>query len=497
MNPSAANGEGAAGRPGSVVLLLCNTSAQNWAADTVVLKARGWAREGGKVILADFDFEDPRLHRRLSTENREGVSDFFLYGASLDRIAQWVEEDAFVLLPAGTYTAEIDEIYRSDRWQGLVASVQEEGATLVVVAPLGGIDLDAVSRWTRDLILIGSEPDPDLERLLDRVGMRVTEVIESPAARAPLPLGDADTGAAATARPGEGGGAPIASPPPPVTPAPAPSAGPATVGVPPGPADDGNKPVIVHRAPESELELPPPVRRKQPARRTSTALLWVLFLLILAATAAYLLATLRPDLIERALPDRGTPLSVEGEEVTANPTVEPLAELLPYSVHVNAFASLDAAREQAMAEGDRITAIPFFVSPQEIQGTLYYRVLSGLAADTTAAVAMRDQLAEAGAIGENDPVSALGIIQFTPLAFDLGLYPSEEEASARVDSLDSQQIPAYAAPIEYSDGSRRWQLYGGAYLDSTSANAMREMLNAAGIEAPLTARTGSPATPSE
>jgi hypothetical protein len=57
-----------------------------------------------------------------------------------------------------------------------------------------------------------------------------------------------------------------------------------------------------------------------------------------------------------------------------------------------------------------------------------------------------------------------------------------------------QQIPSYVAVVPYSDGSRRWQVYGGAYRDRESAAGMRTMLESAGLETRLIARTGVPAT---
>lgn len=456
---------------GTVLVLLAGDADRRWAADVAVDLSAQWAAQGRRIVLADLHLENPVLHLGLDVPNLEGVVDIFLYGASLSRIAKPVRNGSFYLIPAGTYAPDLEEIYRHPRWKKLVAGFRDTDATLILFAPAESVDLEALARWSSDAIILGTEASGNLRARLEGLSFRVLKAIDGD---------DGGVGAPAAA---------IAAP----TPAPTRSDPEPEGDSPTGPVPERPPVTQVHRPPESELELPPPpVRRRRP-RRTTSILLWVLFVVILLGTAAYLVAMLRPDLLQRLV--GGSPAAVTAvvEEPAAAPAPTRTGELLPYSVQVRAFPSLNAALEELAADQARLDSVPFFISPEEIQGIVYYRILSGLATDTASAIRLRDRLVEIGAIDEEDAAGTWSLIQFTPLAFDLGEYASPTAAAARADSLIELEIPTYPATVEYSDGSRRWQLYAGAYPDSASSLRMREMLTAAGVEAPLSARTGQPA----
>jgi hypothetical protein len=216
--------------------------------------------------------------------------------------------------------------------------------------------------------------------------------------------------------------------------------------------------------------------------------------LVVLAAIGYVVATLRPDLLPGNL--RPTPVQETPSPTAEAPVPEPsrMGEILPYSVLVRAFTSLEAAQEEAVMEQQRLGSVPVFISPEEIQGIVYYKILAGLSTDTLAATRLRERLVEAGTIEPEDATASWSLLQFAPLAFDLGEFASEEEATAWADSLLTREIPAYPVAVPYSDGSQRWQLFGGAYRDSASASSMRQMVQAAGLNPHLTARTGLPAT---
>lgn len=459
-------------RDTTVVLLLPTSSAEaRWAANTATALCARWATDGQRVVLADLSLEDPILHGGLDVANLEGLVDIFLYGASLSRIAQPVRDGAFYLIPAGTYAPDGEEIYGHPRWKKLVAGFRETDATLALFVP-PGTNVSALAKWVDDVVVLGPDPAGSLPAEMDRLGLRILATLggAAPATYAlepdpddveahPTPMEEFESVSAERERA-------------------------AAVG---GPS------VPVHRAPDSELELPPPPLRHRHERRTSRTLLWLLLLVILAGLAGYYFATMRPDLLRRLLPTESTGIVATSEAaVQTSTTVEALSELLPYSVQVRAYTTLDAAREQMEESQQDLDSVAFFVSPEEIQGILYFRILSGLAADTAAATSLRDRLVDAGAIEEEDATGSLSLVQFTPLAFELGEFETPSAAAGRADELWSLQIPTYPAAIDYSDGSTRWRLYAGAYADSASASGLREMLETAGIEPVLTARTGSP-----
>ena len=238
------------------------------------------------------------------------------------------------------------------------------------------------------------------------------------------------------------------------------------------------------------------MRRQPEGRRGLVAFLWFLLAIGLLAAAGFAMSRLRPDLLPwvNAAEPPSVLAPIGAEPATPEPNAATAAgEPLPYSVQVKAFTSLAAALEQVTAERRRFTEAPLFISPEEIQGILYYRILAGLAQDTVGAVRVRERLVAAGSVDPEDAAGTWSLIQYTPLAFELGEFDSPESASAAADSLRTHEIPAYPVALPYSDGSRRWKLYGGAFRDSTAAEKMRQMLEAAGFQPRLVSREGASA----
>ena len=165
---------------------------------------------------------------------------------------------------------------------------------------------------------------------------------------------------------------------------------------------------------------------------------------------------------------------------------------LPYSVHVAGFTSWDEASELASSVSRRFSEAQFFVVPELRQGVTYWMVMAGMAGDTTAVRALRDRLVAEDVADEESVGGRYDLIQHRPLAYELGEYPTAGQARARADSLTGRAIPAYVAPVPYSDGSERWKVYAGAYRDSASSAPMRQLLTGASLSPKLVERTGRP-----
>ncbi|HEV2130037.1 MAG TPA: SPOR domain-containing protein, partial [Longimicrobiaceae bacterium] len=233
-------------------------------------------------------------------------------------------------------------------------------------------------------------------------------------------------------------------------------------------------------------------------RRTWTIALWVVLATLGLAAAGYLTVLYRPDLFggvtNRGAGAGNVELASAGTGISAppSPPATRAGTELAYAVQLMAFRSHGAAREQVAAEERRLGDQPVYISPELIQGILYYRVLAGMPADSAAALRLRQRLLDAGAIDAEDAAGALDLIQYAPLTFQLGEFSTRRAALARADSLVQLGIPSYPAAVPYSDGSERWRLYGGAFRDSLHAEGMRELLSQAGLEPPLVARRGKP-----
>ena len=123
------------GRCPLLVLLATPDADPDWAVRSAVALARQWAERGERVFLADLAFDRPRLHETLALPNAEGMSDLFLYGASLKRIARPAPE-GFFFASAGTPIADTARVTGSPRWALLTQGFAKAGAHLVVYLPV-------------------------------------------------------------------------------------------------------------------------------------------------------------------------------------------------------------------------------------------------------------------------------------------------------------------------------------------------------------------------
>lgn len=430
----------AAGEAGTVVLLLVGEVDARWAAEAAVGLAGAWARGGARVVLADLHLEEPVLHAVTGTENVQGIVDVLVYGASVGTTARPVPGQSFYLIPAGTYEPDVASIYTNPRWTKLVAGFRDANASLVLFAAGAEPELSEIADRVDRVILLGPPGEAPAVRELGARGVQPDTLLV-----------------------------------PPTRPA---SAGTSEQTL---PEDDTEKLLA------KEMMIPPePRRQAQPAGKHIGTILTVVLAAAVFAIGGFALARSRPDLVPWAgaagAAPREPPVVQDARERPS-----PMGAPLPYSVSGWAFMTLGAAQAHAAEERTRFTAAPFFVSPEEIQGVLYYKVLAGAVVDTAAASRLREQLVESGTV---EPTES--IIQFAPLAFDLGEFTRESEAAERRDSLAAEDLPTYTVPVPYSDGTKRWKLYGGAYRDSVSAEAMRRQLAEAGVASRLVARIGDP-----
>ena len=97
-----------------------------------VARAQGQHR---RVAVADLIGEAPAIEALLTSDDPHGISDSFLYGVSLNKIAQRMAgADHVFLMPSGTEAVAHAAVYANDRWRRLAAGFFQVGALLVVVA---------------------------------------------------------------------------------------------------------------------------------------------------------------------------------------------------------------------------------------------------------------------------------------------------------------------------------------------------------------------------
>jgi hypothetical protein len=438
---------------GSAVLLLVGSVDRAWAAQTAVDLCTEWAANGRRVVLADMHLEHPILHDLLNVENSEGVVDIFLYGASIARSARPVVGRGFYLITAGTYEVDIESIYRHPRWAKLTTGFRDANASLVLFAPAETVDLEAIAPWLGQVVLLGAPAGGVLPADLESGSPAISRMLIPRDYE--MPEREMIGGGVAGAGAGE--------------------------------------------EPDVELFLPPAQQRsKERTRRGATVAITILVLIALLAAAGFALARYRPELVPWLAPGGGAgELGAGTARSTAGPAARRAGETVPFAVLVKSFASLSAAQQQVEVEQRRFSDTPFYISPEDDSGILYYKVYAGLLRDTASAGRLRERLLQAGSVDVDDTLGALSLIHRAHLSFDLGEFDSRDSAAAVRDSLSSREIPTYAVPMPYEDGIRRWQLYGGAYRDSATADAMRRRLTGAGIDPRLVLRVGEPAPGTE
>ena len=435
------------------MLLLVGMAERAWAARTAVELSDAWAAGGHRVVLADFHLDAPALDAELGGQGFEGVVDLFMYGASVGRCARRVDDREFQFIPTGTYTPDLEAVFRHPRWSKLVNGFRQSRATLVLFVPANAADLGALATWVDSVILLGAHPERGPLEPLYRVGAGIRGVIVPPAGESFVPR------------------------PPPDLPPPA-------LRYP----DFARSP-----ADHEDLHLPPPPPRvPHRGHRLAVMLLWALLglaLLIAVGYAAFALASAvgtQPEPADTA---------AAGAAAAVASTGRPLGQPLPYSVRVVAFGAFEAARERARELAARVPGVLFYVTPENVQGITYYKVMAGTLSSEEGARRLRDRLLEEEIIDRADAVGESSLVQELPFSVVVGEREFRGAARAAVDSLLERNVPAYHLAVPHSDGSLRWYLYAGAFADTSGAGRLREQFTGIGLEPRVTSRFGAPASP--
>lgn len=146
-----------------------------WAEHAVLSLARAWSSAGQRVMLVDGALQEPALHTAAGVPNAEGLSDATLFGASVGRVTQQVDDGAFLLIPAGTAIADTNEVVRSRRWDQLSRGFVEAGVTLGVFLRDGDSGTAAFLGSASEIVVLSGRADApptavrDLEPLVSLV----------------------------------------------------------------------------------------------------------------------------------------------------------------------------------------------------------------------------------------------------------------------------------------------------------------------------------------
>jgi len=182
------------GGEGRIVVLAATPFAQaeGWASRAVVAIAKGWAQEKLRIFLMDLGLDAPSLHKAVGSLNREGVSDAFLYGASVQRIAQPALDDAIFFAPAGTATTDPEQILGHPRWDDLAGGFSEADATLLLFLPTDIPGADKILNRATDVLFLAGQGE-SAESHLGPASVKVVGMfgpMGSPSEETEEPMGD-------------------------------------------------------------------------------------------------------------------------------------------------------------------------------------------------------------------------------------------------------------------------------------------------------------------
>lgn len=422
--------------PDTHLLLIVAPDAGDAGVRTAIGLAEARAADGYQTVLADAGLGDPRLHRSLDVPNLEGLADIFEFGASVGRVMIRPDTRRFDFIPAGAYVPEPEAVLSSDRWDRIAEELAAESAVMLIFVPADTPGLEALSRRAGQAILVGDARSVERSAEALDPACEVVAVVEPVTAMVPRRLA-AEAGEARDLD--------------------------ATIFDVP----DLTEPVVF---------------RSDRRRRRLTPLLAVLLVVVLAVAGwyGYRWYTATPTPAPQPEPTAPAPQPA--------PEPRPVETPIGFSVAVEAHQDLDAARERLVRLRRAEPDIGFYLAPVSVNGSLFYRVLAGPVTDREAGMALMQRLVDGGHKTAFDSWA----VRPTTYAFHLGEFDSRSEAEARAEELDAREIPGYVIPIQYDPGEPRYRVYGGAFESQAASSVMAEMLDEAGVDAPLVERVGEP-----
>src|SRR5690606_38446397 len=136
------------------------------------------------------------LLEKLHVPDAEGMTDVFLYGASLRRVAR-AAEGGFFFAPAGTPAVDASGVFGSPRWALLPQGFQQAAAHMVVLLSSGDPGFEGVLGHADRVVILSrpSEGDALMERLL-AAGQRIDACLRPEGEPVPEEEGGAPAAAA-------------------------------------------------------------------------------------------------------------------------------------------------------------------------------------------------------------------------------------------------------------------------------------------------------------
>ena len=499
-----------------VLLLAVGPLAQRggWAAEACINIAEAFVATGQRVVVADLSLDRPELHERLGGDNTEGLTDVFLFGASVEHVTRMLPAHSFELIPAAAFTPDSEEILTHRRWSVVFEEFAAAKTRLLLYLPVTVDGTGALSdrvghtivlsdRWETAAVRSALSEDADIMALLvppaDDVAAAapgVADAADEPEAPAAAPrMADGEfekiripkdsarealiADLRARQRAALQAPAPTIAPLPEEVDIPRERAAPAvrSTGFPPP------------KASISEPGFASTVRERPRRRVLLPALLVVLFVSSAAAGWHYWRGG---SIAGFERPERGsnTQAPTRPRALAPTPAAEPpmpAGRPLPYSVAIAVYQLLNQAQERVDQLQRQESSLQFFIAPTLVQGSMMYRVMAGPLPDSAAAAAVRDTLVAR----RIKTMTLASDLLAAPYAFLIGTFARRNEAQAKAAEIARRGIPTYIVPVGDAAGIATYRVYAGAFSGQGDAEFFREMLKSASLPDSLVERTGS------
>ena len=114
-----------------------------------------------RVAVGDLIGDVAPLRELVTDDDPHGITDAFLYGVSLNKIARQIDTVGNLhVLPTGSEAVVQEDILGNDRWRRLAGGFHEVGALLLVAAPAAIPGLEALIGMVDGVVLVGGTASP-------------------------------------------------------------------------------------------------------------------------------------------------------------------------------------------------------------------------------------------------------------------------------------------------------------------------------------------------
>jgi hypothetical protein len=436
-----------------------------WAVSVATELARVWAERRPGVVLVDTDLARPRLHHAVRVDNDVGLAEVLRGEAPVASATRVVDEDRLFCVPAGNAPGDPRQGFDRARWSRLCDAFSGAGVTVVAYVP-------ASAAWILDVL----ETATDVVELTEQHRSLDWPREGAPPVRAvlgPMPLLRPPTDPTGGSRAGS-----------------APLLGfdvdhekddeeeLAGVAI---PSDVG--------APDAETT-PRSARPRAASRRRGPARSWSQVLALLVVLALGIWAAVRLGTGTESPLSDGTDspgVTVAGGTTPTAVAPRPVPPNADFSVAVASYTDAERAEARRARLADAVPSLPWFVAPVEIDGATYHRVMGGLVADSSAALALGAELAREGSGGIGD-----WIARRTGWVLDFGEHADRAAAEQELARIRDEGIPTHLAEVRFTDQTIRYRIYAGGYRDAVESSHLAAMATAVGLTARPARRLGRP-----